>query len=51
MKTQEQINNRLEQKQAKLAWKESMKRLYPDFSPKKWSKTSYRIKHPQLQNV
>lgn len=36
-----------ELKTAKSVWKRKMKKLYSDFTPKKWAMTSYRVKHPQ----
>lgn len=36
-----------EQKNARQEWKQNMLALYPDFTTKKWGRTSYRINHPQ----
>lgn len=41
-------SSKKKKKAAYKAWKNSMKAIYPNFEPKKWGSTSYRIKHPQL---
>lgn len=41
----------LEKAQVKIAkskWRRAMKKLYPDFTPRKWASTTYRINHPQM---
>ena len=42
------LEEKKEIKKAKKIWKDNMTNLYPNFSPKKWGMTHYRISHPQL---
>lgn len=38
---------KLQAKAAKSAWNNRMRAKYPDFTPKKWARNTYRMNHGQ----
>lgn len=47
MKTKKTEIEKTNDKLVKKAWRDNMRKLYPNFTKRAWARDSFRIKHPQ----